>query len=160
MKTHRLLTALTAAFAIVALGACSDKLPADSGLSGSSFTACPASPNCVSSDSDAGDSEHFIAPLRFESSPEKAWSAVREEMQVLARTTIIAEKKNYLHFEVRSAFWGFVDDVKLQLRPNEGIIAVFSASRSGYYDFAVNRKRIENIRNKLLKRGVITCTGC
>ncbi|WP_028863014.1 DUF1499 domain-containing protein [Psychromonas aquimarina] len=155
MKIRRILTALTVACAVVSLSACSDKQAARSDLPGSYFTACPASPNCVSSDAAADDSEHFTAPLQLTAPPEKAWSAVRKEVQVLARTTIITETENYLHVEVRSALWGFVDDLKLQLRPELGIIAVFSASRSGYYDFAVNRKRVENLRVRLIKQGVV-----
>ena len=42
---------------------------------------------------------------------------------------------------------GFVDDVEFYF-PNESIIHVRSASRMGYSDLGVNRKRIETIRQR------------
>jgi len=73
----------------------------------------------------------------------------------LRRTRITSETPEYLHAECRSALLGFIDDFELNLRPSEGVIAVRSASRVGYTDFGVNRKRVEALRAGLRKRGVI-----
>ena len=62
---------------------------------------------------------------------------------------------DYLHAECRSAVFGFVDDLELNLRPAEGIIAVRSASRLGYSDLGVNRKRIETLRTALIRQGIV-----
>jgi uncharacterized protein (DUF1499 family) len=48
-----------------------------------------------------------------------------------------------------------VDDLELELRAGEGIIAVRSASRKGYSDFGVNRRRVENLREVLRRRGIV-----
>lgn len=69
--------------------------------------------------------------------------------QVLARqprTTIVTEAHNYLHVEFRSAILRFVDDVEFLV--NDAAIQVRSASRVGYSDFGVNRKRIETLRSQ------------
>jgi uncharacterized protein (DUF1499 family) len=50
---------------------------------------------------------------------------------------------------------GFIDDLQLQLRPDEGLIAVRSASRVGYWDLGVNRRRVERLRRALLDQGVV-----
>ncbi len=71
----------------------------------------------------------------------------------MPRTRIVTESPEYLHAECRSSVFGFVDDLELQLRPSDGIIAVRSASRLGHSDFGVNRKRIETLRNALIKKG-------
>jgi uncharacterized protein (DUF1499 family) len=56
------------------------------------------------------------------------------------------EQGNYLHVEMRSLMFRFVDDVEFSLAASAGLIHVRSASRVGYSDFGVNRKRVERIR--------------
>ena len=59
---------------------------------------------------------------------------------------VTEEQAGYLHAEFRSALVGFVDDVEFRMDECAGRIEVSSASRTGYYDFGVNRRRIEEIR--------------
>lgn len=61
----------------------------------------------------------------------------------------------YLHAECRSALFGFVDDLELQLRTGDRLVAVRSASRLGYYDFGVNRRRIEHLRAILTQNNIL-----
>ena len=68
---------------------------------------------------------------------------------------IVNDTGNYIHAEARSAMFGFVDDVELQMLPSGDVIAIRSASRVGYSDMGVNRRRVERIRESLLKMGVI-----
>ena len=113
---------------------------------------CPDSPNCVSSD--AADADHQVAPLGFASDPAAAWQALRDVVRTLPRTTVVVDSDQFMHVEFRSALFGFVDDVHLVLRPEDGHIAVRSASRMGYSDLGANRKRVERIRTELAARGV------
>lgn len=114
---------------------------------------CPSSPNCVSSDAPEG-SQH-VAPFVIEGSPEKAWSTAMQIMAEWPRTTVVAEGSGMARFECRSAFFRFVDDVELQLRSDQDLIAVRSASRVGYSDFGANRKRVEGLREALQAAGVV-----
>jgi uncharacterized protein (DUF1499 family) len=125
----------------------------DLGVNKSKLAACPTSPNCVSSD--AADSAHHIEPVRLRGSPAGVWQITQSLVAALPRTKIMTAQSNYLHAECRSALFGFVDDLELNLRPEERIIAVRSAARLGYTDFGVNRKRLERLRSELLKKGVI-----
>ena len=59
--------------------------------------------------------------------------------------TIISVQPDYLRAEFRSAIMGFVDDVEFYF-PASPVIHLRSASRLGYSDLGVNRKRIESIR--------------
>jgi uncharacterized protein (DUF1499 family) len=68
----------------------------------------------------------------------------------------VFESDDYLHAECRSAVFGFVDDLELHLRRQSNSIAVRSASRLGYRDFGVNRKRVERLRAVLAAQGVTT----
>jgi len=77
---------------------------------------------------------------------------IREEAPVLPRAKIVSVEDNYLHVEFRSAIFRFVDDVEFlvvipeEQRPTEQRIHFRSASRVGYSDFGVNRRRMEQIR--------------
>ena len=118
-------------------------VPSESGL-----RPCPNSPNCVASD--AQDEQHQIAPLTFSTPAAEAWQLLHEQVAKLPRTIVVTEKPGYLHVECRSKLFGFVDDLEFQLRAEQGLIAVRSAARTGYYDFGVNRQRVEALRAALL----------
>jgi len=88
-------------------------------------------------------------------SPEEAWSTVRAAVESIPRVAIITDTGDYLHAECSSALMGFVDDLELQLRADRGEIAVRSASRLGYGDLGVNRRRVEALRQDLQRKGVV-----
>ena len=132
---------------------CAGKRPTNLGVSEGALAPCPSSPNCVSSD--ARDTGHRVSPLRLAVPPAEAWQAVREVVAELPRTRVVTDSGDYLHAECRSAVFGFVDDLELQLRPTENLIAVRSASRLGYSDLGVNRRRVEGLRASLISRGIL-----
>lgn len=73
----------------------------------------------------------------------------------MPRTDVVTATDAYLHAECRSPILGFVDDLELSLRPREAQIQVRSASRVGYSDFGVNRRRVEDLRKRLRAAGLI-----
>jgi uncharacterized protein (DUF1499 family) len=105
--------------------------------------------------SDAPDDAHRVAPFALATEPERAWRALRETLLALPRTEIVSEADGYLHAECRSLLLGFVDDLELHLRQDANAIAVRSASRLGYSDLGVNRRRVESLRQALRARGVV-----
>jgi uncharacterized protein (DUF1499 family) len=107
---------------------------------------CPDSPNCVSSQAPESDREHYIAPFSFSGDPAAAWQRLKTAVLAEKRVTIVEERIGYLHAEMRSLIFRFVDDVEFSLAADAGLINVRSASRVGYSDFGVNRKRVERIR--------------
>jgi uncharacterized protein (DUF1499 family) len=52
--------------------------------------------------------------------------------------------------EFRSALFRFVDDVEFVLDDSARVIHFRSASRAGYYDFGVNRRRMQEISDRYL----------
>jgi len=84
-----------------------------------------------------------------------AWRLVLEVVKELSRTRVVEATDSYLRAECTSAIFRFVDDLELELRAGEGVIAVRSASRKGYGDFGVNRRRVERLREVLRSRGVV-----
>jgi uncharacterized protein (DUF1499 family) len=105
--------------------------------------------------SDAGDAGHRVEPFLLAADAPRAWPALRAAVAALPRTRIVKETAGYLHAECRSALLGFVDDLELELRPAEGKVAVRSASRTGWSDLGVNRRRVEGLRAALRQQGAL-----
>lgn len=123
------------------------KRPTSLGITDGKLKACPKSPNCVSSQSSSP--KHFIGPLVIHQSAAHTMNALKAALNKLPRTTIVAESDDYIHAECASSLFGFVDDVEFWHNPTAGHIEVRSASRVGYSDWGVNRKRIEALRKTI-----------
>lgn len=108
------------------------------------ISSCPSKPNCVSS-TDA-DEAHSIAPLDVGDDKDAAFLRLRGVMDAMARTKLVGEEEDYLHYEVRSRIMRYVDDVECGYNAERGVIDLRSASRVGYSDMGVNRKRVKAIR--------------
>jgi uncharacterized protein (DUF1499 family) len=76
---------------------------------------------------------------------------LKEIINSMPGSNIVREEDRYLHAEFRSALFRFIDDVEFYLDAENGIIHVRSASRVGYWDLGVHRRRVEAIRSKLSK---------
>lgn len=108
---------------------------------------CPSSPNCVSTQ--ARDEGHAIAPFRYRKSRAEAKESLKAIVQAMPRTRLVEEDEAYLHYEFTSWLLRFVDDVEFLFDDESKTIHFRSASRTGYGDFGVNRKRMEEIRSLL-----------
>jgi len=109
--------------------------------------ACPSSPNCVSSQ--ATDADHAIAPFKIVGGVEEAWTALKKALISQSRTVITDETGSTLHAQATSLVFRFVDDIDAILDTDARLIHIRSASRTGYGDFGVNRKRVEMLRSQL-----------
>jgi len=118
------------------------------GLVDGKLSPCPNSPNCVCSQ-DAHPA-HSIAPLTYTG----PWPAARQKLlsviRSMPRSRVVAEQADYIHAEFASALFGFVDDVEFRVDAEAHVIHVRSAARVGYFDLGVNRRRVEEIRGKLM----------
>lgn len=105
---------------------------------------CPSSPKCVCT---VGDSKsHAIAPYHYRKPLGEAKTALKQVFSELSRTELVKEEDAYLQYKVTSRLVGFVDDVEILFDDASKTIHFRSAARIGYYDFGVNRRRMENIR--------------
>jgi uncharacterized protein (DUF1499 family) len=105
---------------------------------------CPDSPNCVSSQSN--DTAHFTEPLHYTGNLAEARQKLIDLLGNSKRARLISAEADYVHAEFRSLIFNFVDDVEFYFSSEDRIIHVRSASRTGYYDFGVNRRRVERLR--------------
>ena len=148
------------------------------GLRDGKLSECPDSPNCVSSQTAKKD--HFIDPLSYNGSYPEAKHALLSVISSLPRTKIIIDNELYVHVTFTSRLMRFVDDVEflfddtnhgylpsaardcstcqchraahMPLEFHNKQIHVRSASRVGYSDLGVNRKRVEDLRKRLQER--------
>jgi uncharacterized protein (DUF1499 family) len=143
-----ILTRIIIVIALVALGilGCAGERPNNLGARGAVLSACPSSPNCVSSQ--AADEQHRIAPLRFKGDPDVAFARLKQTLMRRSDVEVISESAGYLRVELRTTF--FVDDGEFLLDRDKSFIQVRSASRIGYSDLGKNRSRMEEIRSQFL----------
>jgi len=112
---------------------------------------CPSSPNCVSSKADPGP--HFIEPLVSATDVAELILTIKASLEKDSAFTIVEVEANYLRVEARTRILRFVDDVEFQIRPGSNVVDMRSGSRVGYSDLGKNRRRLEAIRNSLVKQG-------
>lgn len=115
-----------------------------------SLAPCPNKPNCVSSQ--AEDRAHAIGPFPIYKSPQESLRIIASIIRSMPRTKIVEETPDYLHAEFTSKIFRFIDDVEFLYNPNKNVIDVRSASRVGYGDLGVNRKRVEALHKAYNKR--------
>ncbi len=130
--------------AVMAILARVVKSPANLGVRNGKLAPCPNSPNCVSTQSQ--DPRHQIDPIPYTMSPAEAKATLVQIIRSMERTQIIRDDPTYIHAEFRTKGIGYVDDVELTLDQEAGVIHFRSSARLPYYDFGVNRKRMEEIR--------------
>ena len=110
---------------------------------------CPDSPNCVSTKSK--DPGHAMPPLPYLNSGQESMDRLVGIVQEMKQAKIVADTPTYLHVEFRSALFRFVDDVEFVLEDSARLVHFRSASRTGYYDFGVNRRRMKEISDRYLR---------
>ncbi len=108
------------------------------------FPACPQSPNCVSSVSQ--DPKHKIPALSYDNiDGDEAMNLLKKVFHQLTNQVQVLEQGRVLHAETKSTIFGFIDDVDAYLNTDQQRIEIRSASRTGYYDFGVNKRRVNKI---------------
>jgi uncharacterized protein (DUF1499 family) len=130
------------------LTACSTNQTVEMNATNDRLAPCPESPNCVSSLSE--DKSHYVEPLTYMATLEEAREKLISIIHSMKRSEIITAEMNYIHATFKSALFGFVDDVEFSFDDQRKIINVRSASRTGYSDLGVNRKRVEEIRRRFV----------
>lgn len=110
------------------------------GMVNGQLAACPAKPNCVSSESDTSDEAKISG---FSAADMDALKAA-----ILAQGgTITKDNGEYVSAEFASSLFKFIDDVELRLDGDH--IQIRSGARVGYSDRGVNRQRVEALRATL-----------
>lgn len=106
------------------------------------FPPCDPKPNCQSSYEDKTSSRYFF-PIEYVGPKENAKEKIVRIISELSGK-VVEDKGDYIKAEFTSAIFKFVDDVEIYLG-EPGLIHLKSKSRTGYWDFGVNKRRLGDI---------------
>jgi len=116
-------------------------IPADLGIHDGRLSPCLSPAHCARQDWPSANPQSDLLTLS---------TALREA----PLTTIVEEDDGYIHAEVSSPFFGFVDDLELLATSSTGMIQARSVSRLGDSDLGVNAARLEEL--KILLNGTVS----
>ena len=123
----------------------SGKRPKNLGVNNGRLAPTVNKPNNVSSQADPSDSTHYVPPLAFKGDAATAMKKLLGIVKGTPRTQVIESRADYLYAEFSTPLMGYVDDVEFYC--DGKAVHVRSASRLGYSDLGVNRKRVEAVRS-------------
>jgi len=137
-----------AGIAIIFFAANKNPEPPRLGVENGLLKPCPPNKaNTVSSQT--LESELRVSPFTMPGGLDEARRIIGEAALRLPRTRLVAESDNYLRYECRSPIFRFVDDLELYFNEDEKLVHIRSGARVGYWDFGVNRRRVEQLRAML-----------
>ena len=108
---------------------------------------CPESPNCVSTQTQQKSKK--MDPIPFELSPKEVIKIIKNVVESLPNTYLETESTHYLHYTFKSKIFRFTDDVEFLMDTEQKLIHFRSASRTGYSDMGVNKKRMTEIKKTI-----------
>ena len=104
---------------------------------------------------------HRVAPFAVAGDSASTLRRLEDIVGSMPRTDIVVATETYLHAVCRTRLLGFRDDLEFRYSPAEGVVHVRSASRTGVFDFGVNRRRVERVRRGFegtrMSRSMATC---
>lgn len=141
-------------------------MPKTLGMVNGALGPCPDTPNCVRtggamarSGRDDSSGDRFPPNLVLRSNDQATWTALVDAVLAMPRTRVVTRGDRYLHAEVRTLVFRFVDDLELLWLVDQGEVQVRSASRVGAGDLGVNRRRVQRVRALARERRLLEETG-
>ncbi|MGI9610109.1 MAG: DUF1499 domain-containing protein [Acidimicrobiia bacterium] len=104
---------------------------------------CPSSPNCISSQADPADSQHYMDPIELGSSTGKALDAVQAVLAETPGAKVTQRTEKGIEAVFTTRIFRFKDDVSFIVE--DGTLHFRSASRVGHSDLGANRKRMTGL---------------
>ena len=137
--------------ALMTLTGCQKTVAQTTGPKDGKLRPCPDKRNCVCTQDPV--EQHRIESLRYDVTQDEARDKLLGVIRHMERSTLVQVDPDYIHAEFRSAVFEFVDDVEFLFDDSAKLIHFRSAARMGYYDFNVNRNRMEEIRKRFMGPG-------
>ena len=118
------------------------RMPADLGVRAGQLAPLPASPNAVSSQTDRKNRK--VAPLPFVGDLQQTRQTLQQVIESYpGRVQLVSATDSYIHCVFSTAWLRFKDDVEFFLDAESKVVHFRSASRSGFSDMGMNRRRYE-----------------
>jgi len=116
------------------------------GVTDGQLAPCKDSPNCVSSQAEG---KHYLEAFDYQDLASDQQKLI-EIIDAMPNSELVVQEEDYIRAEFSTKFFGFVDDVEFYFSQSDKKIHFRSAARSGYWDLGVNKRRIEEIREKFV----------
>ena len=130
------------------VGAHASRSMAAPGLVAGRLAPCPSAPRCAGSEGALPGRE--VAPFPLDAYTARAREALLGAMRAEPRLEVIEDSPEYIHAQVATPAFGFIDDVEARFDAAAAVIHVRSSARVGYWDGGVNQRRLERIRTRYL----------
>ena len=103
---------------------------------------CPSSPNCISSQAEVSDRQHFMAAIPYPGTADEALAAVAEVLGRANGAVIKERSAELIRAVFTTRFFRFKDDLIFAVDRTNKQLHFRSASRVGHSDLGANRKRL------------------
>lgn len=121
-----------------------NRIPNNIGVINGKLAPMPNKPNAVSSQTEIMDKR--VEPLKFIGDLENSKKLVIDIINTFKNIEIIKNEENYIYAIFSTEKMKYKDDVEFYFDDDKKLIHFKSASRVGYSDMGVNRKRYEDIK--------------
>ncbi|WP_085522569.1 DUF1499 domain-containing protein [Tuberibacillus sp. Marseille-P3662] len=112
---------------------------------------CPKTANCVSSEHQ--DLNRRMMPVSFDgATTEEAMEYLVDILSGLPKTTIEKQEHHYIHAVAKTTVMEFYHDVEFYLDEAAKQVHFRSASRIGLTDFGTNKRRLQAIIARFLRK--------
>jgi uncharacterized protein (DUF1499 family) len=111
---------------------------------------CPDKPNCVSTLDEPNSRK--IPAIKYSRPLEDTRAILFDLLESIPSCEVVVAKEGYAKAVFTSRIFRFKDDVEFLFDDRKKILNFKSSSRLGYYDFGVNRNRMESITKQLKMR--------
>lgn len=151
MKIVLIIVALLIVVNVVRIVVQNTRVP-ELGLENGQFKPLSKKPNAVSTQ--AEDVDKRVAPWPFKDSLEDTVSAIESAVNQYGGAELKSRDDNYLYYVFTTPTMHFHDDVEFYLNEKERTVEFRSASRAGYSDMGLNRKRYDALKELYDQAGV------
>ena len=104
----------------------------------------------VNNISDCKSKTNCVLEIWEVNNSEKAFDDLVDILENTPRLKIVNKENEYIRAIVTSRIMKFIDDIEIKSFPNKKILMVKSKSRTGFIDFGVNKRRLENLHFRLI----------
>ncbi|MCP3850444.1 MAG: DUF1499 domain-containing protein [Gammaproteobacteria bacterium] len=111
---------------------------------------CPDKPNCINTEYPE-DNTHYLPAIDYIKSDENQLLTLAKQVIAQMGGVLVKEEKYTLSATFTSSIFKFVDDFEIRQDTIEHKLHIRSASRTGYSDFGVNKKRVKSFSEQLQK---------
>ena len=115
------------------------------------LASCPAAPHCVSTQV----RNPSVPPAPYQTSRDEARRRLSAIIRGMKGAKVVTEAPDYIHAEFTTPTFHYVDDLEVYLDDREKLAHFRSASRSGFYDFGANKRRVKRIRQQFVSGGSV-----